>query len=558
MKNNPNLRIILAVAFSFVFIAVYSHYFAAPTASTNVLHTQKEISANATQNQAPQIASNTSILQNKTVNKGGDDSAIISRVESKDFEVDIDALGRISQVYLKDKKYTNATELGFFDHVKILLGMMKKPEPKDKLALFQNDGLHPLELRFQDDTINQEAFSTPYTASNANITLGKDSQTLVLTQKLKNITVKKTITFYSDFKYDLKIEMSDPSLSYFISNGVHPLTDHENYAFNGVILEKTDEKIEKIEDGDAKQIQSFENAVFVASVDRYYTSLFFAPNQKPISVVVDASDLKKPIPYIHTQGNLDLGGYIGPKDHAILASINKQLTHVIEYGIITFFAKPVFLLLDFLHSHIGNWGWSIIVLTIIVKLILYPLSYKGMVSMQKIKEIAPMMKELQAKYKNDPQKLQMHTMQLYKKHGANPLGGCLPLIIQIPIFYAIYRVLYNSVELKSANFILWIHDLSVMDPYFVLPILMGVSMYIQQRLTPSGFNDPMQERIFKTLPLFFTIFLIFFPAGLVLYWTVNNILTILQQLSINAMLKRKKQRIIQEHKGTNGKANADV
>ena len=307
------------------------------------------------------------------------------------------------------------------------------------------------------------------------------------------------------------------------------------------------DKIEKIEDGDAKQTQEFESVKFVASVDRYYTTLFFA-KQGGIPVAIDASGDKKPAPYIYANGDLELYGYIGPKDYKFLDSINGDLTYVIEYGIITFFAKPIFLLLEFLHSHIGNWGWAIIVLTIIVKLILYPLSYKGMVSMQKIKEITPKMKELQEKYKSDPQKLQMHMMQLYKKHGANPLGGCLPLLIQIPIFYAIYRVLYNSVELKSADFIFWIHDLSAMDPFFVLPILMGVSMYVQQRLTPSGFSDPTQEKIFRMLPVFFTIFLVFFPAGLVLYWTVNNLLTILQQLSINAMLERKKQREIAEHK----------
>ena len=128
------------------------------------------------------------------------------------------------------------------------------------------------------------------------------------------------------------------------------------------------------------------------------------------------------------------------------------------------------------------------------------------------------------------------------------MGGCFPLLIQIPIFYAIYRVLYNSVELKSADFILWIHDLSVMDPYFVLPLLMGISMYLQQALTPNTFTDPMQARVFRMLPVLFTIFLIFFPAGLVLYWTINNILSIFQQLLINKMLDRKKQQEILEHK----------
>ena len=167
--------------------------------------------------------------------------------------------------------------------------------------------------------------------------------------------------------------------------------------------------------------------------------------------------------------------------------------------------------------------------------------------MQKLKELAPKMKDLQAKYKGDPQKLQASMMELYKKHGANPLGGCLPLVLQIPVFFAIYRVLYNAVELKNAPLMWWIHDLSVMDPYFVLPLLMGLSMYLQQALTPTTFTDPMQEKVFKWLPVIFTFFLITFPAGLILYWTINNLISIIQQLAINKMLESKRQKEIEEH-----------
>lgn len=163
--------------------------------------------------------------------------------------------------------------------------------------------------------------------------------------------------------------------------------------------------------------------------------------------------------------------------------------------------------------------------------------------MQKLKDIAPKMKEIQTRYKGDPQKMQLHMMELYKKHGANPLGGCLPLLLQIPVFFAIYRVLYNAIELKNSEWIFWISDLSAIDPYFVLPILMGVSMYISQLLTPSNFTDPMQEKIFKMLPWIFMVFFIIFPfpAGLVLYWTINNVFSIIQQLLINSLLKSKKQ-----------------
>ncbi|CBG40204.1 membrane protein insertase YidC [Helicobacter mustelae] len=542
MKNNSNLRIILAVAFSFIFIAIYSRYFVTP--QQNAKNSAKN-STSIAQNQAPVKTENASspapILEAESKN-------IIARIQAKEFDLEIDSLGRIAQVYLKNKKYTGEQELGFFEHFKILLGMMQKPKPLSKLPLFHPSELKPLEIRFANQELNLQAFKTSYEASKDFISLDKGPEVLVLTQKLPGLTVKKTLTFYENLKYDIQVELSNPSENYFITNGARPMTDKENYAFNGVILEKVDGKIEKIEDKDAKELKTFDGAKFVASVDRYFTTLFYAKNSQ-LDVIIDSNPKNKdPMPYVHATGNLGMGGFIGPKDYQELKSVDPALRNVVEYGLITFFAKPVFLLLEYLHQYIGNWGWAIITLTVIVKLVLYPLSYKGMVSMQKLKDLTPKMKEIQEKYKGDPQKLQMHMMQLYKKHGANPMGGCLPLLIQIPIFYAIYRVLYNSVELKSAPFILWIQDLSVMDPYFVLPILMGVSMYVQQALTPNTFTDPIQAKVFKMLPVVFTIFLIFFPAGLVLYWTINNILSIFQQLSINKMLKRQKQKEIAAHK----------
>ena len=542
-KDNSNLRVILAVAFSFLFIVLYSNYFVKPD-EKQASQASKEASTQAA-NQAPQIKQEAQSAPQ--LESSQEAKSILTTIKAKDFEIEIDTLGRISQVYLKDKKFTTAPEIGFFDHFKVLFGLMKKPEPLQKLPLLDPRALKPLEVRFSTPSINDQAFSKHYKASVSEVLLDSAPKTLVLTQKLDALEVKKTLTIYPNLKYDLKIEVSNPKEQYFITNGARPRTDNENYAFNGVILEKSDDKIEKIEDKDAKAVQTFDSAKFVASVDRYYTTLFFAKDS-PLYVMVDGDSAKNPMPYLYAKGNLEFGGFIGPKNYEALKTIDPALVNVVEYGMMTFFAKPLFLLLEFLHQYLNNWGWAIIALTIIVKLILYPLSYKGMVSMQKLKDLAPKMKEIQEKYKSDPQKLQANMMQLYKKHGANPMGGCFPLLIQIPIFYAIYRVLYNSVELKSADFILWIHDLSVMDPYFVLPLLMGISMYLQQALTPNTFTDPMQARVFRMLPVFFTIFLIFFPAGLVLYWTINNILSIFQQLLINKMLDRKKQQEILEHK----------
>jgi len=184
-----------------------------------------------------------------------------------------------------------------------------------------------------------------------------------------------------------------------------------------------------------------------------------------------------------------------------------------------------------------------------VRIVLYPLTYKGMVSMQKIKDISPKIKEIQAKYKSDPQRMNAAVMDMYKKHGANPLGGCLPMLLQIPVFFAIYRVLLNSVELKSADWMLWISDLSLKDPYFVLPVLMGATMFWHQRITPSNFTDPMQEKIMKWLPVIFTFFFVTFPAGLTLYWFINNIFSIAQQYYVNKIFEaQKKVQIANNHK----------
>ncbi|BCD69716.1 membrane protein insertase YidC [Helicobacter suis] len=526
MKEN-NLRFILAIVLSFLFLTIYGYFF-----QTEKPHTA--LPTSTTNNSAP----TTLIKQAAQTPK----SSIILTVLSKDMEIEIDSLGRIAQVYLKDKKFTAHRQEDFLEHIKQLLGLSKPKSALEKLPLLGSNALKPLELRFVDSTLNQEAFNTPYIASTQTLQIDKAPKTVVLTQSLKNLNVKKILTFYPNLTYDLRVELKPThpmNLAYVLSNGSRPIADADGYAFHGVLLGTQDHKLEKIEDGKAKQTQTFKSTTFIASVDRYYTSLFFTKDS-PLDAIIEAQPSKDPLPFVSLKGNAILHGYIGPKDHRLLEQISPMLTKVIEYGVITFFARPVFLLLDYLHTYTHNWGWAIILLTLIVRIILYPLSYKGMVSMQKIKDLAPKMKELQEKYKSDPQKLQMHMMQLYKKHGANPLGGCLPILLQIPVFFAIYRVLYNAVELKSAGWMLWIHDLSLMDPYFILPLLMGISMYAQQALTPSTITDPTQAKIFKMLPLFFTIFLITFPAGLVLYWTTNNIFSIIQQWLINQMLSKKK------------------
>jgi YidC/Oxa1 family membrane protein insertase len=220
--------------------------------------------------------------------------------------------------------------------------------------------------------------------------------------------------------------------------------------------------------------------------------------------------------------------YAGPKDQRRLEEIAPNLNLTVDYGFLWWLAVPLFHVLNWLHGVSGNWGVAIILLTVLVKAVLYPLSAASYKSMANMRRVAPQMKRLQERYADDRQKLSQEMMNLYKKEKVNPLGGCLPMLLPMPVFIALYWVLFESVELRQAPFFLWINDLSVMDPFFILPLLMGGSMYLTQLMSPAV-GDPMQVRMMKMMPIMFTVLFLFFPAGLVLYWLVNNVLGVAQQ-----------------------------
>jgi YidC/Oxa1 family membrane protein insertase len=224
--------------------------------------------------------------------------------------------------------------------------------------------------------------------------------------------------------------------------------------------------------------------------------------------------------------------WIGPKIQDDLEKIAKGLDLTVDYGIFAVVSKPIFWVMQTIHSFVGNWGWSIILLTLFIKLLFFWPSAASYKSMAKMKAVAPKMKEITERFSSDPQAKQKAMMELYKKEKINPLGGCLPILIQIPVFMGLYWVILESVELRQAPWILWYKDLSIMDPYFILPLLMGASMFLQQKLNPPQM-DPMQQKIFQLLPIIFTFMFLWFPAGLVLYWVVNNVLSIAQQWFIN-------------------------
>ena len=493
MNNQDNLRrIIIATVISFVFFIAYDYFVIQPQMKTEKKQEVKK----------------------EKINKSIVNAKSVVEVKSKDFDAKIDEYGRITSFLLREKKFNKEGKE---------IDLVSKELPK------------PLEIRFVDEKLNSLEFKTPIKSDKKELIIKDKPETLTLTQNLDGLIVKRVITFYPNGRYDLKVLLSK-NVKYYISPGYRPSVAIDNLTIHGALIKKKDGTLKVIEDGDAED-ETIKDAIVAAGFDRYYTTLFFS--KKPFKAVVTKDENQNPILFIESDKNLELTGYIGPKYVDTLASINKELIDVVQYGVGTFFARNLFILLDFLYKLAGNWGVAIILLVIIVRILLFPLTYKGMVSMYKLKELAPKMKEIQLKYKNDPQKMQMHMMKLYKQHNANPLGGCLPLLLQIPIFYGIYKLLLYSIELKGAHF-LWINDLSSMDPYFILPVLMGVSMYIHQKITPANFQDKMQEKIFKFLPVIFTIMMATFPAGLVLYWTTNNILSILQQYLINKIMEKAK------------------
>lgn len=517
MNNSNNIfqqkRILLAVVLSFLFFIVYDYFFI----PKHPLKTEQNITQEKTQNAA---VNNTPNIQNTpTANTDSpSQNAVIAKVESAHFEADIDSLGRISAFYLKDKKYQN--DKGEFINL-----VSKENSP------------YPLEMRFSDTNINSQAFKTPYIPSANKLFVDENgSGVLKLTQKLSSLTVEKELIFYPKGNYEINIKLTQ-NATYFISPGFRPNIAVDSYTVHGALVMDDKDTIHTYEDGDVEKDESFNNALMTSAFDRYYAT-FFYNFDKPLNVALSKDANNNPLIFAYSDNEFKAGGYIGSKEHVILRSIDPRLEAVVEYGWFTFIAKPMFEFLNFLHQYIGNWGWAIVVMTLIVRIILFPLTYKSMISMNKLKDLAPKMKELRERYKGDPQKMNMHMMELYKKHGANPMSGCLPILLQIPIFFAIYRVLLNAIELKAAPWALWIHDLSVMDPYFVLPILMGATMFLQQLITPMTIQDPMQAKIMKFLPVIFTFFFITFPAGLTLYWFVNNLCSLVQQWVINKIFAK--------------------
>ncbi|HEY9203883.1 MAG TPA: membrane protein insertase YidC [Sulfurimonas sp.] len=532
-KMTPNQRLTIAVVLSILFFVVYTLIFppeeieAAKSNQTNAQGVEKTQTTQTSSEASPLKVEDVVSHEISTDEKMAvNDMSTLVTVTSNNFVMKLDTLGRISSKVLLQDKYN---------------------DKDDKHAqLIPDAGPKPLFIRFLEPSLNDEASKVPYKTSVSEVSLKDGSQRVILTQELPSLTVTKDILFFADGHYDVKISLSQDK-RYFVYLGQRPRITEQMMTVSGAMVYTDDELVTIIEDGDAAGRKTFTGVELISAFDQYSATIMYG-FAKDTNIIVERDRNDDPVIYFEALQNMTFSGYVGQKEYKTLHSINPVLTNAIEYGWFTFASKPLFQLLSWLYDIFGNWGWSIVALTIIIRTILYPLTYKGMVSMQKMKDLSPHIKELQKKYKGDPQRMNAAVMDTYKKHGANPLGGCLPMLLQIPVFFAIYRVLLNAVELQGAEWALWIDDLSRMDSTFILPILMGASMYYQQKLTPSNFTDPMQEKIFKFLPIIFTFFFLTFPSGLVLYWFVNNLFSIAQQFIVNQQFKNAKEAEIAAHK----------
>jgi len=289
----------------------------------------------------------------------------------------------------------------------------------------------------------------------------------------------------------------------------------------------------KAKDGWIAMVQHYFVSAWIpkAGSDREYFTSKVGDNLYTAGVVVPVGQIAP-----GATATVDVPVYVGPQETEKLEQVSPGLNLVVDYGWLYILAAPLFWLLKSIHAFVGNWGWSIVLLTVLIKLVFYPLNAKAGRSMAQMKVLGPKMEKLKQLYGDDRQKLNQAMMELYRTEKINPLGGCLPILVQIPVFIALYWVLLASIELRHAPWIGWIQDLSAPDPYFILPVVYAISMYVTTRLNPQP-ADPVQARIMLIMPIMFSVFFLFFPAGLVLYWVVQNLLSIVQQWHINRTLE---------------------
>ncbi len=428
---------------------------------------------------------------------------------------------------------------------------------KDKegknVVLLNKPGIQPpLSIGSQDNfNFSDVNFNVSTSSGGQDIVLDKNIKTGSLTFEYADsgFIIKRMFTFYNDeYKIDIKDELSglhDYWITLGTDFGIHD--SKSRFTHVGPVILQNADRI-NINTNKIKEVKKYiEGVKWIAQEDKYFFAALV-----PTTSIEEAGVWKiKDSALIAIRGTPGINSFIlyaGPKEQETLKKLHVGLEHIIDFGFFSIIARPIFWILKFFYKIIGNYGWAIVVVTIILRIPFIPLFEKSQKSMKKLQDIQPRMAEIREKYKKDPQKMNKEMMELYKKYKVNPVSGCLPLLLQLPIFFAFYKILLSAIELRNAPFILWIKDLSAPDTLFghiplgvpliggfavgPLPIVMGISMFIQQKMTPTS-TDPRQAKLMMFMPVVLTFIFLNFASGLVLYWFISNILSIAQQFYTN-------------------------
>lgn len=525
-------RALIAVAIAFVILLGYQYFFikAAPQKVQNQPKVEEKAVPAVPQTSPGAAASSITVPEKKAV-----------RAEEKEIRVDTELYSAVFSTVGATLKHYEVRKYKDKEGKDVVL--LKSPGVKPPLAMGSTDDFSLAEVNFR------------FSGGDVKLDKNNKSGSLLFEYDDSGFSIKRSYTFHNDsYRVEIKDEVSGLP-DYWITLGADfgIYNDKETATHIGPVILKGTDRLE-FDPRKLNEVKSFnQDLKWIAQEDKY----FFA-SLVPLTPVEEARVWKLKESAVTAfkakAGTNSFILYAGPKEYDDLKALHVGLEHIIDFGFFSIIALPLFWVLKLFYSLMGNYGWAIILLTIIVRIPFIPLVNKSQKSMKKMQEIQPRMAEVREKYKKDPQRMQKEMMELYKTHKVNPLGGCLPMVLQIPVFFALYKILLISIELRSAPFILWIKDLSAPDTLFghiplavpliggfaigPLPILMGITMVIQQKMTPSSL-DPAQNKMMMFMPVIFTFMFLNFASGLVLYWLMNNVFSISQQFYVNQKLAKK-------------------
>jgi len=491
---------------------------------------------------------------------------VLTETQRSVFNLDIDSSAPISDeeyIVVKTDLYqiNIGKKGGGIDKLELLKFSVALETPDVPTLLLNNKS--PLYYIVQGGLLSENGgptHETTFTASSNNYVLGERESRLIVPlvwESENGLKVTKTYEFNRNsylvnVKYEIENKSTEPWVGHAYSQLQRTNPGRESrilYTYTGAVVSSPEQRYEKLSFDDMEDeklsidiingwvamIQHyFVSALIPASREEsnHYYTLVTDNNRYVIGLITPATTIPE-----KAAGVIEQKLYMGPKIQKKLEEIAPGLELTVDYGVLWFLAKPLFWCLDKFHGITGNWGWAIVLVTLMLKLIFFQLSAKGYKSMANMRRVQPRLMAIKDRYKGDRTRLNQAMMDIYKKEKINPLGGCFPILIQIPVFIALYWTLLESVELRQTGFIFWLTDLSAPDRYYVLPLLMGATMLIQQKLNPAPM-DPVQQKVMSILPIVFTVFFAFFPSGLVLYWVVNNTLSIVQQWVITRSIER--------------------